>query len=99
MANKKYVVELTVDERADLLNMIRKGKSSAQSNLKARILLKADQGEAGERWLDDDICKALHTNKSMVGRVREACVTEGLEAVFVRKKRKTELPPEIRTLT
>ena len=92
--NKKYVVELTVEERAHLFDMIRKGKSSAQSNLKARILLKADQGEAGERCLDKDICKALNTNKTMVGRVREACVSEGLEAVFVRKKRKNPpIPP------
>ena len=47
MANKKYLVELTFDERAHLSGLIKKGKSSAQSNLKARILLKADQGEAG----------------------------------------------------
>ena len=50
MANKKYIVELTSEERAQLNAMIKKGKSSAQANLKARILLKADQGEAGEGW-------------------------------------------------
>ena len=55
---------------------------SAQSNLKARILLKADQGEAGGGWLD--------TNISMVGRVREKCLNEGIKAVFTRKKR--EIP-------
>ena len=59
MANKKYLVELTVDERVHLSGLIKKGKPSAQSNLKARILLKADQGEAGERWLDKNICTAL----------------------------------------
>jgi len=91
MANKKYVVELTIDERAHLSELIKKGKSSAQSNLKARILLKADQGDAGEYWLDKNICAALNTNMSMVGRVREKCVNEGLEAVFLRKTRKT--PP------
>ena len=91
MANKKYLVELTVDERAHLCGLIKKGKSSAQSNLKARILLKADQGEAGERWLDKDICTALNTNLSMTGRVRENCVNGGIEAVFMRKKR--EAPP------
>ena len=47
MANKKYLVELSVDERAHLSRLIKKGKSSAQANVKARILLKADQGEAG----------------------------------------------------
>ena len=43
MANKKYLVELTVDERVHLSELIKKGKSSAQSNLKARILLKAPE--------------------------------------------------------
>ena len=74
MANKKYLVELTVDERVHLSELIKKGKSSAQSNLKARILLKADQGDTGEHWLDKDICTALDTNMSMVGRVRETFV-------------------------
>ena len=91
MANKKYLVELTVDERVHLSELIKKGKSSAQSNLKARILLKADQGDTGEHWLDKDICTALDTNMSMVGRVRETFVNEGFEAVFTRKKRET--PP------
>ena len=91
MANKKYLVELTVDERVHLSELIKKGKSSAQSNLKARILLKADQGDTGEHWLDKDICTALDTNMSMVGRVRETFVNEGFEAVFTRKKRQT--PP------
>ena len=61
MANKKYLVELTVDERVHLSELIKKGKSSAQSNLKARILLKADQGDTGEHWLDKDICGSRHT--------------------------------------
>ena len=82
---------ITVDERVHLSELIKKGKSSAQSNLKARILLKADQGDTGEHWLDKDICTALDTNMSMVGRVRETFVNEGFEAVFTRKKRET--PP------
>ncbi len=44
MANKRHIVELSGDERARLSAMITKGKCSAQANLKARILLKADQG-------------------------------------------------------
>ena len=91
MANKKYIVELTSEERGQLSDMIRKGQSSAQSNLKARILLKSDQGAEGDGWPDKDICAALDTNVAMVARVREKCVTEGVEAVFKRKKRTT--PP------
>ncbi len=89
MANKKYIVELTSEERAQLNAMIKKGKSSAQANLKARILLKADQGEAGEGWKDTRIVEAFDTNVRMVGRVRETCVMEGFDAVFKRKQRAT----------
>ena len=48
MANKKYAVELSVDERAHLCGLIKKGKSSAQANLKIRILLKSDLGVPGD---------------------------------------------------
>ena len=87
MANKKYIVELSSDERAQLTAMISKGKCSANANLKARILLKADQGAKGEGWRDRDICEALETNTTMVERVRQKLVLEGLEAVFKRKER------------
>jgi len=91
MANKRFVVKLSREERERLDKLIRKGKTSAKIILKARILLKADQGEAGERWSDEEICRALDTNVGMVARVREKLVTEGLDAVFARKKRET--PP------
>jgi hypothetical protein len=91
VANKKFVVELSEDERAKLKALIGKGRASAKAILKARILLKADQGEGGEGWSDEAICEALDTNISMVTRARNKFVTEGLEAVLARKKRET--PP------
>jgi hypothetical protein len=48
VAVKKYVVRLSQEERKQLDEMIRKGKSSAQKLMKARILLKADISEGGE---------------------------------------------------
>ena len=45
---KKYIVRLSAEEREQLQALIRKGKSSANRLLKARILLKADVSEAGE---------------------------------------------------
>jgi hypothetical protein len=41
-AVKKYVVRLCAEERAQLNDLIRSGKRSAQLLTKARILLKAD---------------------------------------------------------
>ena len=87
MANKRYVVELSGEERARLSDLISKGKSPARTILRARILLKADQGEAGEGWTDGRICEALDTNVAMVARVRAKLVTEGLDAVLARKAR------------
>ena len=91
MANKKFIVKLSGEERAQLTGLISKGKAAAKTILKARILLKADQGEAGESWADEKICAALDTNISMVARVRETFVSHGLDAVLTRKQRKT--PP------
>ena len=91
MANKKFVVKLSVEERAQLIGLISKGKTAAKTVLKARILLKSDQGETGEGWADEKICEALDTNVSMVSRVRETFVSQGLEAVLTRKQRET--PP------
>jgi homeodomain-containing protein len=91
MAAKKYIVELEAGERERLNALVSKGKAPAKTILKARILLKADQGESGPGWLDARIVEALDTNLTMVMRVREKLVTEGLDAVLTRKKRKT--PP------
>ena len=91
MANKKFVVKLDADERARLGELVSKGKTAAKTILKARILLKADQGDAGEGWPDETICKALDTNVTLVERVRAKLVEEGLDAVLTRKKRIT--PP------
>ena len=45
MTNKKFVVKLSGEERGRLNELISKGKAKAKTILKARILLKADQGK------------------------------------------------------
>ena len=95
IAVKKYVVRLNKAEREQLKELIRKGKSPAQRQLKARILLKADVSKAGEGWSDNQIIKALNTSASMVYRVRQQLVEEGLEAVLSRKQRAIPAIPRI----
>ena len=95
MAAKKFIVELDAAERARLQALISKGKVPAKTLLKARILLKADAAEGGPGWLDARIVEALDTNLTMVSRVREKLVTEGLDAVLMRKKRETPPVPPI----
>jgi hypothetical protein len=89
IAVKKYVVKLDAAERNRLQALLSKGKSSAKQLLKARILLKADASEHGEGWSDGRIVEALDTNMSMVTRVRQQFVEEGLEAVLSRKQRES----------
>jgi transposase len=95
IAVKKYVVRLSKDEREELQELIRKGKSPAKQQLKARILLKADVSKKGEGWSDSKIIKALNTSVSMVYRVRQQLVEEGFEAVLTRKLRATPAVPQI----
>jgi transposase len=82
---KKYVVNLSQEERDRLDEFIRKGKRPAQLLTKARILLKADVSEVGEGWSDSRIAEALDTSIPTIERTRRQLVEEGFEAVLTRK--------------
>ena len=93
VAVKKYVVRLSADERAQLNDLIRKGKRSAQLLTKARILLKADVSEGGEGWSDSRIAEALDTSIANILRTRRQLVEEGFEAVLTRKYNQNSARP------
>jgi len=88
MANKKWIVELTLDERKELLDMVNKGKAPAYKIKHANILLKTDQGEYGENWTDKKIAKAYNCQSNTVYNVRKRFVEEGFERALGRNKRK-----------
>jgi hypothetical protein len=92
---KKYVVRLSAEERERLLDFIRSGKRSAQLLTKARIILKADVSEAGERWSDGNIAQALDTSVANVERTRRQLVEEGFEAALTRKYNPNSAPRRI----
>ena len=83
--NEKYVVRLSADERARLEGLTRSGKGAAQTLRHAWILLKADAGEGGPAWSDDQIRAAFEVGLSTIARVRRAYVDEGLEAALHRR--------------
>ena len=95
IAVKKYVVRLTAEERAQLDELISKGKRSAQLLTKARILLKADVSDAGEGWSDSRIAAALDTSIANIERTRRQLVEEGFEAVLTRKYNPNSARPRI----
>ena len=79
MSKKRYVVELSADERKQLEELIRKGKSPAKKQLKARILLRADESLLGPNWNDPKISEALGTYPMMCARVRQQFAQGGIE--------------------
>ena len=95
IAVKKYVVKLSAEERERLNTLIQSGKHPARKLTRARILLKADAGEAGEGWSDSQIAAALDTGLVTVARVRQQLVEEGFEAVLTRKYNANSARPRI----
>jgi transposase len=82
MPARKYRVDLTENEREGLLNLARKGKSSARKVKRALILCKADEG-----LNDQEIAEALLVGAATVSRVRQRFVEEGLESALNERPR------------
>jgi transposase len=76
----KYLVALTVEQRQGLERMVNCGRESARKITRARVLLKADEGEA-----DEEIAQALGVGLATVGRVRRRFAEGGAEAAVARK--------------
>lgn len=83
---KRYVVELTEDERETLKKLISRGSAPARMLNRARILLKADTGKhsEGEALTDEGIARMLETSAATVGRVRTRLFRQGLDAALER---------------
>ena len=83
--SKVYRVSLTTEERDELDALIRKGTGAAQRLTRARILLKADQGDDGPAWPDERVAEALDVAVRTVHNVRRRFVEEGLAGALARK--------------
>jgi transposase len=76
------VVKLKGEEREELNRYLRKGKSSARSQTRARILLLSDEGRD-----DDEIVDTLKVSKSTVSRIRKRYCEDGLDFALSEKPR------------
>jgi len=81
----KYRVTLTAEERADLQQLVSRGKAAARKLTHARILLLADDSLGDERP-DEQIVIALGTSLRTVSRVRQQLVTEGVDIAILRRR-------------
>ncbi len=82
MPKKKYLVDLSSDEREELRQLVRRGKHSSRKVTRARILLLASDGST-----DEQIVLALKTGFATVERTRKRFVEEGLGCLNERPRR------------
>jgi len=80
--NIKYIVELTDDERNQLVELTRGGSPGARKMKRAQILLMADKGAT-----DVQIAEALPAGTSTVFRTRRRFVEAGLEHALSERPR------------
>jgi transposase len=77
---KRYVVNLTAEERAGLERMVTLERVAGLKRQRASILLKADDG-----LTDQEIADELEVGLVTVERVRKRCCERGIEASLERK--------------
>jgi len=84
---KKYIVDLTSEERKQLQQLVKKGKVPGYKIRHAQMLLKADQGNKGPGWPDVQVAEVFAAHVTTVERLRKRFVEQGLEAALERNKR------------
>jgi transposase-like protein len=88
---KKYVLKLAAEERAELERVVRKGKAAAWKVQRTQALLKCDQGRDGPGWADDRIAEAFGCTSRSLQSWRKQAVEQGPLSLLERKPRET--PP------
>ena len=83
---KKYRVQLSKQERQQLEQEVKTGQGPARQLLHARIVLKADEGEQGPGWSDEQISEALEVSVPTIERVRQRFVEQGLQDAITRRR-------------
>lgn len=94
-AVEKYLVRLTAEERAELEAMTRQRRIAADKQLRAKLLLQADEGEFGPGWRDEQLIETFGVSRSKTMRLRRQFVLEGFQAAL---SRRTSTQPRRRKL-
>lgn len=82
----KYIVKLTLEERVELLTLIRFGKKAANTLMHARVLLSADENDTKLKpKTDETIAAEMHVSSKTVARIRQRFVQEGIESALSRR--------------
>lgn len=88
--DKKYIVDLTTEERTDLEGRLQGGQMGVRKVKRIQILLKADDG-----WSDERIAEAFDVGLSTVERTRRKLVERGLEGAITNRRPRREYPRKL----
>ncbi len=80
--NKKYQINLSPEEKQELLALVKKGSAKAREIRRAHTLLMAASGKT-----DEKIAETLHISVATVERTRKQFCNENLAATLTEKKR------------
>ncbi|HEX7892742.1 MAG TPA: helix-turn-helix domain-containing protein [Terriglobales bacterium] len=85
MPSKKYLLKLSVEERQILEKVITEPRVPGWKILRARALLKCDQGSHGPAWSDARIAEALECTVNSLENWRKQAVLQGPLSLLERK--------------
>jgi len=93
---KKYVLKLTAEERAELEQLVKKGKAAGWKLQRAQALLQCDQGPHGPGWTDAPVAAAYGCSTRSLESWRRQAVESGPSSLLQRKPRLTPpAPPKL----
>jgi len=85
MRKKKYEVILKESEREELKRIIRNPREQIKRVIKAKVLLKMDEGRKNGNWDDEQIWRAFDLSLASIVRLRRQFVKEGYESAISRR--------------
>ncbi len=92
---KKYIVTLTQEERANLMEITSKGKHQSQKVINALILLGSDEGEfQGKRSTNEELSCVLKIGMRKIDRIKKRFVEEGIDIALNGKREGSRIYPK-----
>lgn len=92
MSQKRFLVQLSTQEREQLQGIIRSGKNKARKITRCRILLLADESKGKT---DQEIADALNVCLATIFGIRRRYSQEGLESA-INERPRTGQPPKFK---
>lgn len=95
MSKKRFVVELSPQEREQLRAVLHAKRVAARKRRRAQILLKIDEGEHGPQWTDARAADAFEVSVNTIVNIRRDLVAQGLDQAIAREEQKTPRRPRV----